>query len=104
MSDPCFPVPNTSSFPTRHRRLPPGPWLVFAPHSDDETFGLGGCLLRAADEGIETHVIVVTDGALGGVEEELVSRRREEVERAGKLLGLHGLQCWSEPRPRPQGG
>ena len=27
--------------------LPPGPWLVFAPHSDDETFGMGGSLLKA---------------------------------------------------------
>jgi len=77
--------------------LPPGPWLVFAPHADDETFGLGGCLLRAAREGVETHVVVVTNGALGGAEPGLVERRREEVERAARLLGLHGLQCWDEP-------
>ena len=92
-----LPCPEYRLIPYQTSSLPPGPWLVFAPHSDDETFGLGGCLLRAADEGIKTHVIVVTDGALGGVEQELVSRRREEVERAGRLLGLHGLQCWSEP-------
>jgi hypothetical protein len=28
--------------------LPPGPWLVFAPHADDETFGMGGSLLKAS--------------------------------------------------------
>ena len=22
--------------------LPGGPWLIFAPHPDDETFGMGG--------------------------------------------------------------
>lgn len=92
-----FPCPEHKLIPYETAPLPPGPWLVFAPHADDETFGLGGCLLKAADEGIETDVIVVTDGALGGAEEGLVSRRREEVARAGELLGLRSLQCWSEP-------
>ena len=32
--------------------LPPGPWLVFAPHPDDETFGMGGSLLLASGQGI----------------------------------------------------
>ncbi len=27
--------------------LPLGPWLVFAPHADDETFGMGRSLLKA---------------------------------------------------------
>jgi len=77
--------------------LPAGPWLVFAPHADDETFGLGGCLLKAADEGVEAHVVVVTDGALGGDGGGLVERRRDEARRAGELLGLRGLRFWSEP-------
>ncbi|MBO73748.1 MAG: hypothetical protein CMD33_00570 [Flavobacteriales bacterium] len=77
--------------------LPPGPWLVFAPHADDETFGMGGSLLRAKKEGLETHVIVLTDGALGGEREGLVELRQQEVQQAAKLLGLSGLQCWSEP-------
>lgn len=77
--------------------LPPGPWLVFAPHADDETFGMGGSLLRAKKEGLETHVIVITDGALGGEREGLVELRQQEVQQAAKLLGLSGLQCWSEP-------
>ena len=33
--------------------LPPGPWLVFAPHADDETFGMGGTLLKAKAQGVE---------------------------------------------------
>ena len=80
--------------------LPPGPWLVFAPHADDETFGMGGTLLQARRQGIAAHVIVLTDGALGGVVGEagdLVAVRRNEIARAGQLLGLAGLQLWSEP-------
>ncbi len=95
--EPMLPCPEYKLIPYATAPLPPGPWLVFAPHADDETFGLGGCLLKAADAGIETHVVVVTDGAMGGDADGLVDRRRGEVERAGKLLGLRGLRCWSEP-------
>jgi LmbE family N-acetylglucosaminyl deacetylase len=77
--------------------LPPGPWLVFAPHADDETFGMGGSLLKASKQGVETHVIVLTDGALGGERDDLVQIRRQEAEAAAQLLGLTSLECWSEP-------
>ena len=76
--------------------LPKGPWLVFAPHADDETFGMGGCLLKAKKEGIETHLVVLTDGSLGGDAENLVQIRSGEVKLAAELLGLKSLQCWSE--------
>ena len=77
--------------------LPPGPWLVFAPHADDETFGMGGSLIKAHAAGIETHVVVLTDGALGGNAKNLVAIRRDEVARATQILGVKSLQCWSEP-------
>ena len=77
--------------------LPPGPWLVFAPHSDDETFGMGGSLLKASCQGIKTHVVVLTDGALGGHRENLISIRQREVNEAARILGLEGLHLWAEP-------
>ncbi|MEQ8313552.1 MAG: PIG-L deacetylase family protein [Gammaproteobacteria bacterium] len=83
--------------PFETSKLPPGPWLVFAPHADDETYGMGGSLLRASKEGIETHVVVFTDGALGGSREDLVEVRQKEVRKAAELLRLKSLQCWTEP-------
>jgi LmbE family N-acetylglucosaminyl deacetylase len=77
--------------------LPPGPWLVFAPHADDETYGMGGSLLKASSEGIETHVVVMTDGALGGEAENLVAVRNQEVQAATAMLGVKSLQCWNQP-------
>ena len=77
--------------------LPAGPWLVFAPHADDETFGMGGTLLKAKQAGIATHVIVLTDGALGGDQDDLVSVRESEVEQAAAMLGLSSLAIWGEP-------
>ena len=41
--------------------LPKGPWLVFAPHADDETFGIGGSLLKAKEQEVETHLVILTD-------------------------------------------
>ena len=77
--------------------LPPGPWLVFAPHADDETYGMGGSLLKASSENMETHVVVMTDGALGGEAENLVAVRQQEVQAAAATLGVESLQCWNEP-------
>lgn len=77
--------------------LPPGPWLVFAPHADDETYGMAGSLLKAHAEGIETHLVVLTDGALGGSTEGLVDIRNKEVHEAAKILGIASVDGWQQP-------
>lgn len=83
--------------------LPPGPWLVFAPHADDETFGMGGALRLAADQGISSHVVVLTDGALGGDASDpaqtaaLVNTRQQEFTAACKLLGVAHADTWDQP-------
>lgn len=83
--------------PYQCSELPPGPWLVFAPHADDETFGMGGALIKAAAQGIDTHVVVMTDGALGGDAASLVDVRQSEVRQACQQLGVRSLQCWDQP-------
>lgn len=88
--------------PYQCSELPPGPWLIFAPHADDETFGMGGALLKASKLGIPTHVVVLTDGALGGPADpatagDLISTRRQEVQDACALLGVASLQTWDQP-------
>ena len=79
--------------------LPEGPWLIFAPHADDETFGMGGSLLMARNQGIEAHVVIVTDGALGGDGDRktLINERAEEARRACKALGVRQLYFMEEP-------
>ena len=58
--------------------------------------GMGGSLLKASKQGVETHVIVLTDGALGGERDNLVKIRQQEAEAAAQLLGLTSLACWTE--------
>jgi LmbE family N-acetylglucosaminyl deacetylase len=73
--------------------IPDGPWLTFAPHADDETFGLGGSMLLAKQKNIETNVVFVTDGALGGDKdhESLVEKR------ATSALGVTNTYFFAEP-------
>jgi len=68
--------------------LDEGPWLVFAPHADDESFGMGGTLAKATEKGIQVHLVVMTDGALGGQLKNLAEIRKVEACNAAELLGL----------------
>ena len=74
--------------------------LVILAHPDDESFGMGGTLARYADEGVDVHIAIATDGVAGSVAggyehtlQELAAVRRKEVEAAVRVLGgtLHML-------------
>lgn len=65
--------------------------IVFSPHVDDETIGLGGTLLKHRKEGNEIILVYLTDG--GGStsdssRQELVSQRKEEGEVLRETYGL----------------
>ena len=63
-------------------------------HPDDECFGFGGALALAADCGIETYVLCLTDGQAGSyrgdatTSEELGKMRREEFAASCAVLGI----------------
>ena len=89
--------PEHKLIPFKTSPLPKGPWIVFAPHADDETYGMGGSLLKASEEGIQTNLVVMTDGALGGNKEDLVDVRNREVKEAARILGIDSVDSWQEP-------
>lgn len=67
-----------------------GPFLVLAPHQDDEAIGAGGTLLLAARAGAGIHVLFVTDGAQafeGRSPESMVETRSREADEACRRLG-----------------
>lgn len=82
--------------------LPAAPWLVFAAHPDDETFGMGGTLLLARQQGIPVNLVVLTDGALGGqpAETALAATREAETRQVAAQLGFQDLHFWREPDRR----
>lgn len=85
--------------PFQASALPPGPWLVFAPHADDETFGMGGTLIQARESDIPVSLVVLTDGSLGGSEDSatVVSVREAEGRAVASRLGIGTIEFWQEP-------
>lgn len=69
-----------------------GPWLVVAPHDDDAVIGMGLTIHAASQRGVEVHIVVATDGALGYVEPwergGLVETRRKELAASCALVGV----------------
>ncbi len=68
--------------------------LLIVAHPDDECFGFGGALALAADRGVETSVICLTDGQAASnrgsacSNEDLGRMRREEFARSCAVLGV----------------
>lgn len=75
-------------------------------HPDDECFGFGGALALAADRGIETYVLCLTDGQAGSYRgdaksgKELGEMRRLEFAASCKVLGVtkHELLDYHDAR------
>lgn len=75
--------------------------VVLAPHMDDEVIGCGGALCKHIRNGAEVTVVYMTDGRYGGGdlqncteeekrrrEAEMVEIRKQEAQRAMKVLGV----------------
>ena len=86
--------------------LPEGPWLVFAPHPDDETFGMGGSLTLAARKAVGVTLVVLTDGSMGGREtgsDNIISIREKEVREISTRLHLESVLFWRQPDRASEG-
>lgn len=69
-----------------------GPVIVFSPHFDDETLGCGGTIARLCRQGVEVHIVFMTDGAKSHcqwMDEQQLSRLRgNEGRAAAEALGV----------------
>lgn len=70
--------------PYEESSLPLGPYIIFAPHPDDETLGMGGTIALAAKAGIDVYVVFITDGGKGGDPD----IRKQEARAASEILGV----------------
>lgn len=66
--------------------------LVFAPHIDDETIGLGGTIQKHVSTGAEVHIAVITDGknsnSSSKQQENIAAIRKDELLATQDLLGF----------------
>lgn len=72
--------------------------LVVVAHPDDETFGTGSTIAKAASDGVEVTVVCATRGEAGedtsgttSSPEELAAVREGELRAAAKVLGAHDV-------------
>jgi LmbE family N-acetylglucosaminyl deacetylase len=84
------------SFPFRPlgEMLEDRPFIVIAPHPDDESLACGGLIADACEQGLRTKVVMVSDGvgshpnSKAYPPERLRFLREEEAKQAGAELGL----------------
>jgi LmbE family N-acetylglucosaminyl deacetylase len=72
--------------------------LVVVAHPDDETFGTGSVIAKAAGDGVEVTVVCATRGEAGedmsgttSSPDELATVREGELRAAAKVLGAHDV-------------
>lgn len=74
--------------------------LCVIAHPDDECFAFGGALALAADRGVETHVLCLTDGQAASYRgttaspAELARTRRAEFAASCDILGVTHHETW----------
>jgi LmbE family N-acetylglucosaminyl deacetylase len=58
--------------------------LVFSPHPDDESIGVGGYITQSIENGADVEIVLVTNGDFHGNEQE----RYAEFKKATQILGV----------------
>jgi LmbE family N-acetylglucosaminyl deacetylase len=77
--------------------------LLVIAHPDDECFGFGGALALAAERGVETSIICLTEGTAGSyrgtakTDKELGQLRRAEFAASCDILGVHHHEFLDDP-------
>ena len=74
-------------------------------HPDDETFGIGGTLIKYTDAGVECHSLSLTQGEAGNAgdpahpipRETLGAARAAELAESGRRMGLASTTCFTYP-------
>lgn len=83
--------------------------LCIIAHPDDECFAFGGALALAADRGVETSVICLTEGTAGSyrgsakTDQELAALRRSEFAASCDILGVQHHEFLNDPTPYQDG-
>lgn len=75
--------------------------LIFAPHIDDETIGLGGTIRRYADAGAQITIAIITDGKNSNAApveaDALAETRKQELRSIQDLLGFTDVRYLDYP-------
>ena len=88
----CPKTGHQQTIPKLSEAFGPGPWVIVSPHDDDVILGMGMLTAAAKEEGIDVHVVVVSDGRMGYADpaekETIVETRQQELIRALSQLEI----------------
>lgn len=76
--------------------------LVIAAHPDDEVLGVGGTIAKLSAEGIECHLLIVTDGSSSQYRDsdhlhEIIEAKKLETKGNADLLGFKSIHYGELP-------
>lgn len=76
--------------------------LVIAAHPDDEVLGVGGTIAKLSSEGVECHLLIVTDGSSSQYREsdclrEIIEAKKQETKNCSDLLGFKSIHYGELP-------
>ena len=76
--------------------------LVIAAHPDDEVMGLGGTIAKLSAQGVECHLLIVTDGSSSQYREsdhlcEIIEAKKIETNNCADTLGFRSIHYGELP-------
>lgn len=76
--------------------------LVIAAHPDDEVMGLGGTIAKLSAQGVECHLLIVTDGSSSQYREsdhlgEIIEAKKIETKNCADILGFRSIHYGELP-------
>ncbi len=79
--------------------------LIVAAHPDDEVLGCGGTVARLSSQGIECHLLIVTDGSSSQYRDsnclqEIIEAKKLETKNSSNLLGFKSIYYGNLPDMR----
>ena len=76
--------------------------LVISAHPDDEVLGAGGTIAKLAAEGMECHLLIVTDGSSSQYRDsdklaEIIAGKKQETLNCANILGFKSIHYGNLP-------
>lgn len=76
--------------------------LVIAAHPDDEALGVGGTIAKLSAEGVECHLLIVTDGSSSQYRDsdhlhEIIEAKKLETKGCADMLGFKSIRYGELP-------
>lgn len=70
--------------------------LIVVAHPDDEVLGMGGTIAKLTEKGIETHLLIVTDGSSSQYRDaadvnSIIEKKKGETRESCAILGIRSV-------------